>query len=165
MVRSIHSFETYVRRIVDNELDVLIGELPAILLDGPKGVGKTATAARRAATVRRLDERSEAEVVSADASIIGGDPSPVLIDEWHRVPSVWDAVRRLVDEDPPRRAIPAHRLCSACGHPLRCGTNQHNAAAAVESLRAATSVARCIHRRPAGWRWSEGRTGSQRNDS
>ncbi len=100
MVRSIHSFETYVRRIVDNELDVLIGELPAILLDGPKGVGKTATAARRAATVRRLDERSEAEVVSADASIIGGDPSPVLIDEWHRVPSVWDAVRRLVDEDP-----------------------------------------------------------------
>ena len=31
------------RRIVDDELDVLLG-LPAIAVEGPKGVGKTATA-------------------------------------------------------------------------------------------------------------------------
>lgn len=39
---------SYVRRIVDAELDDLFGEVPAIALDGPKGVGKTTTAERRA---------------------------------------------------------------------------------------------------------------------
>ena len=37
----------YVRRVVDQELDELFGDLPAILLDGPKGVGKTETALAR----------------------------------------------------------------------------------------------------------------------
>ena len=34
----------YLRRIVDAELDELFGQVPAIALDGPKGVGKTTTA-------------------------------------------------------------------------------------------------------------------------
>ncbi len=45
----------YQRRIVDDELDELFPQLPAILLDGPKGVGKTSTAEQRCVTVRRLD--------------------------------------------------------------------------------------------------------------
>ncbi len=90
----------YVRRIVDDELDILLSGLPAILLDGPKGVGKTATATRRATTVRRLDEASVAGVVRADPYIVGSDAPPVLIDEWHRISEVWDAVRRIVDDDP-----------------------------------------------------------------
>jgi hypothetical protein len=35
---------TYRRRIVDSELDHLLAELPARLLDGPKAVGKTEAA-------------------------------------------------------------------------------------------------------------------------
>ena len=34
----------YQRRILDDELDELMGSLPAIALEGPKGVGKTRTA-------------------------------------------------------------------------------------------------------------------------
>ena len=90
----------YVRRVVDTELDELFSQLPAILLDGPKGVGKTATARQRARTVRRLDVPAEAAVIEADPAIVAGGATPVLIDEWQRVPAVWDAVRRLVDEDP-----------------------------------------------------------------
>lgn len=90
---------SYVPRIVDGELDALFGELPAILLDGPKAVGKTATAARRCATIRRLDDAVVADLVHADPRVIADDNSPVLLDEWQRVPAVWDAVRRLVDED------------------------------------------------------------------
>lgn len=92
--------EGYVRRLVDDELDALLAQLPAVLLDGPKGVGKTATALERCATVRRLDRRAEREVVEADPEVIVDDPTPVLVDEWHRVPDVWDAVRRAVDDDP-----------------------------------------------------------------
>ena len=89
----------YVRRVVDDELDTLFAQLAAVLLDGPKGVGKTATGEQRCATVRRLDAVAERTVINADPSVIALDDPPVLIDEWHRVPSVWDAVRRLVDDD------------------------------------------------------------------
>ena len=49
----------YRRRIVDDELDELLAGLPAVTIDGPKAVGKTATALRRAATVYRLDNDAE----------------------------------------------------------------------------------------------------------
>lgn len=38
----------YLRRCVDDELDELLPHLRAISLDGPRGVGKTETAGRRA---------------------------------------------------------------------------------------------------------------------
>lgn len=100
MARHTLPMNSYVTRVVDGELDALFGDLPAILLDGPKAVGKTATAVRRCATVRRLDDAAVADVVHADPRIIADDRTPVLLDEWQRVPAVWDAVRRLVDEQP-----------------------------------------------------------------
>jgi len=90
----------YVRRVVDDELDELFGQLSAILLDGPKGVGKTATAGQRCRTTRRLDVDADRAVIEADPALVGLGEPPVLIDEWQRVPAVWDAVRRLVDDDP-----------------------------------------------------------------
>ena len=91
---------TYQRRVIDDELDELFPQLPAILLDGAKGVGKTATASPRCLSVRRLDVAAEARVVEADPAVIAADPKPLLIDEWQRVPGTFDAVRRLVDADP-----------------------------------------------------------------
>lgn len=89
----------YVRRTVDTDLDELLPSLPAVLLDGPKGVGKTATALQRATTVRRLDQPEQATVAEANPDVVlEGDP-PVLLDEWQRVPAVWDAVKRAVDDD------------------------------------------------------------------
>lgn len=89
----------YSRRLVDAELDELVAELPAIALEGPKGVGKTATAERRANTILRLDEPAQRAIAEADPSqVLTGKP-PLLLDEWQRVPAVWDAVRRAVDHD------------------------------------------------------------------
>ena len=90
----------YRRRIVDDELDELLPQLPALLLDGPKGVGKTSTARQRCASERRLDHEATRTVVAADPTIIAGDARPLLLDEWHLVRPVWDTVRRLVDSDP-----------------------------------------------------------------
>ncbi|MGB0095669.1 MAG: DUF4143 domain-containing protein [Solirubrobacteraceae bacterium] len=88
----------YRRRVVDHELDELLVGLPAIALDGPKAVGKTATALRRAATVYRLDDDGERAIAQADPSrLLEGDP-PILIDEWQRVPESFDRVRRAVDD-------------------------------------------------------------------
>lgn len=96
-----HDFRTgYVRRVVDDLLDELLPSLPAILLDGPKAVGKTATALQRAETIWRLSRPAQAAVVSADAQVALEGPTPLLMDEYQRVPSVFDAVRDAVDEDP-----------------------------------------------------------------
>lgn len=88
----------YLPRVVDSELDRLLGDLPAVAIDGPKGVGKTATALRRAARTIRLDRPEELELVRADPSLTVPDTTTLLVDEWQRYPPVWDAIRRAVDD-------------------------------------------------------------------
>ncbi len=91
----------YQRRVVDDELDEILQELPAVALEGPRGVGKTATAHERARTAVYLDDPVQRAIVEADPRyVLKGDP-PVLIDEWQRVPTIWDAVRRAVDRGAP----------------------------------------------------------------
>lgn len=99
MVGDRHFGKGYQQRVVDDELDEVLPQLPAVLLDGPRGVGKTSTAERRCATVRRFDLEAVRAVVSADPTLIAGDTRPVLLDEWQLVRPVWDVVRRLVDAD------------------------------------------------------------------
>jgi len=90
----------YHRRVVDTELDELLGDLAAVTLEGAKAVGKTATATQRAATIYELDRDGVRELISADLDRVLSSPPPVLLDEWQRLPAIWDAVRRAVDEDP-----------------------------------------------------------------
>ncbi len=90
----------YQRRIIDDELDEIFPALPAIALDGPKGVGKTSTAARRAQTVLRLDDAAQRALLEADPERLDRGPHPVLVDEWQHLPEVWDLVRRSVDDHP-----------------------------------------------------------------
>ena len=89
----------YLPRIVDTELAEL-AEAPAVSVEGPRGVGKTETALRRATTVHRLDDPDQLAVLrAAPRRVVAGEP-PVLIDEWQRLPGSWDLVRRAVDDDP-----------------------------------------------------------------
>jgi predicted AAA+ superfamily ATPase len=90
---------SYRRRIVDDEVDYLLTELPALLLDGPKAVGKTETARQRAQTVVRLNRDREFQLVEAQLDEYLLKPTPVLFDEWQRLPQVWEAVKDSVDDD------------------------------------------------------------------
>jgi predicted AAA+ superfamily ATPase len=92
--------DRYLRRVVDDELDEFLAGLPAVALEGAKAVGKTATAERRAATVYRLDEPQQRALVEAEPAQVARGDTPVLVDEWQRVPATWDVVRRAVDTDP-----------------------------------------------------------------
>ncbi len=119
----------YIRRVVDEELDELLPALPALALEGPRAVGKTATASRRARTQHRLDDPAQLEIVRADArSILRGEP-PILVDEWQRAPSTWDVVRRAVDED----ATPGRFLLTGSAAPVRGPT--HSGAGRIVTLR------------------------------
>lgn len=88
---------SYLPRIVDAELDELMPGLPAIALEGAKGVGKTVTATRRASRVVALDDPSTREVVAADPHILEATTGTILLDEWQLHPPIWDHVRRQVD--------------------------------------------------------------------
>jgi predicted AAA+ superfamily ATPase len=90
----------YLRRILDDELDDLLPSLPAMLLDGPKGVGKTATAVQRAATLVDLTRREQREIARQDPAAVLDGAAPVVVDEWQLAPDTWDAIRRAVDADP-----------------------------------------------------------------
>jgi predicted AAA+ superfamily ATPase len=90
----------YLRRIVDDELDELFAEIPAIAIDGPKAIGKTTTAEERVHGLLKLDSKANREAIQADPELVRTRARPLLIDEWQKVPEVWDVVRRAVDEDP-----------------------------------------------------------------
>lgn len=87
----------YSRRVVDHELDELMTGLPALVIEGPRGVGKTETALQRAATTYRLDDAAQRSLAEADPRRLASSLPPILIDEWQRVPETWDIVRRAVD--------------------------------------------------------------------
>lgn len=120
----------YLPRTVDQELDELLAVAPALAIDGPKGVGKTATAMRRAAAHWLLDDPDQRSLVAADPALTGAPPGTLLIDEWQRFPMVWDTVRRGVDAGAP----PGRFLLTGSASPTM-GVDTHSGAGRILSLR------------------------------
>lgn len=119
----------YTPRIIENELDELSESLAAIAVEGAKGVGKTATASRRASTVHALDDPARLAVAEADPRLLLGADPPILIDEWQRLPETWDLVRRAVDAG----ADPGSFLLTGSASPN--GSGRHSGAARIPTIR------------------------------
>jgi predicted AAA+ superfamily ATPase len=115
--------------VLDPELDELLAALPAVAIEGAKGVGKTRTALRRAKTIRQLDDPAQRAIAQADPGRILEGEAPVLVDEWQRVPEVWDAVRRAVDED----NSPGRFILTGSAAPVETPT--HSGAGRIVTLR------------------------------
>jgi uncharacterized protein len=121
--------QPYRRRVVDTELDELMPSLAALAIEGAKGVGKTATAMQRAASVRALDDPAQRRLAVADPARLLDGLAPVLIDEWQYVPESWDLVRRAVDAG----AEPGRFLLTGSTRPAERGT--HSGAGRIVSVR------------------------------
>jgi predicted AAA+ superfamily ATPase len=115
--------------VIDAELDELMHSISALAIEGAKGVGKTATASRRAKTVRALDDPTQRDIASADPARAIEGPPPVLLDEWQYVPETWDIVRRAVDAG----AEPGQFLLTGSSQPVERGS--HSGAARIASVR------------------------------
>lgn len=91
---------TYIRRYVDDFLDRAMDHMPAFMITGPRGCGKTTTALQRAAGVINLDNPVEAEAFEAnpDAALTRA-AKPLLIDEWQKVPDSLRALKWKVDRE------------------------------------------------------------------
>ena len=92
----------YYNRLIDEVLAFRLSAKGAILITGPKWCGKTTSAKRLAKSDINMQDRRNKEQYLAlakldpDAILFG--ETPRLIDEWQLAPSLWDAVRQIVDE-------------------------------------------------------------------
>ncbi len=89
----------YRPRVMDRELDARLKALGAVVIEGPRAVGKTATARQHAASSVLLDVDDNARrAAQLDPSLVLDGETPRLLDEWQVVPGLWNRVRRAVDE-------------------------------------------------------------------
>jgi uncharacterized protein len=119
----------YRRRVLDDTLDELQPHLRALSIHGPKGVGKTATAMQRAVSIVDLSLPAQREILAADPSVLTRLPGPVLVDEWQRLPEVWDQVRHAVDAGSP----PGHFIVVGSSAPR--GAVIHSGAGRIVPMR------------------------------
>lgn len=92
---------TYLKRIADVVLKGRLEDFGAVLIEGPKWIGKTTTAEQQAKSVLKLQDPDRMEEYLTTAAVkpsllLNGD-KPRLIDEWQDAPVLWDAVRTAVD--------------------------------------------------------------------
>jgi predicted AAA+ superfamily ATPase len=90
----------YTPRLIDPLVAELIEGLPAVLVVGPRAVGKTTTARQFCRSELRLDHEPTALAVQTDPdAVLRGLAEPVLVDEWQAAPGVLGAIKRAVDDD------------------------------------------------------------------
>jgi len=92
----------YLKRIIDDDLQLRLDSVGATLIVGPKWCGKTTSAEQKAESVLRLNDPDMREAYLATANtkpsnLLKG-ATPRLIDEWQEAPQIWDAVRTSVDQ-------------------------------------------------------------------
>ncbi len=93
----------YWPRVADAELKRRLARSRAVLIEGPRACGKTATARQVAASSVMLDaEPSARRAAAVDPAFLLEGETPRLIDEWQLVPDIWNRVRHVVDERPGR---------------------------------------------------------------
>ena len=87
--------EGYLPRIADAKVERYLGVFGAVEIAGTKWCGKTWTALAHGESVSFVDTMLELAKDDPSALLLGDRPH--VIDEWQRVPAIWDAVRHAVD--------------------------------------------------------------------
>ena len=91
----------YKKRLIEKKLEDYLSVFGAVSIEGPKWCGKTWTSLRLSKSEVYMDDDDVREMAKLDVkSIFNRDieKKPQLIDEWHLVPTIWDAVRRECDK-------------------------------------------------------------------
>jgi uncharacterized protein len=121
----------YQARIADEELVERLSATGAVVVEGPKACGKTATARQIAASEVLLDVDANArETAALDPGLILDGAAPRLIDEWQLEPSIWNHVRRAVDD----RAKPGQFILTGSAVPAD-DIARHTGAGRITRLR------------------------------
>lgn len=85
----------YIPRIVDAQIERYLRVFGAVEIAGTKRCGKTWAALEHGASVSYVDENLD--LARADPAMMLLGDRPHIIDEWQRVPQIWDYVGHEVD--------------------------------------------------------------------
>ena len=91
----------YKKRLIEKKLEDYLSVFGAVSIEGPKWCGKTWTSLKHSKSDIYMDDETVRDMAKLDVkSIFNNDftKKPQLIDEWHLVPAIWDAVRRECDK-------------------------------------------------------------------
>lgn len=87
--------EGYMLRVADAQIERYLKAFGAVEIAGTKWCGKTWSALMQGASVSYVDENLDLARADPSMMLIGNRPH--VIDEWQRVPAIWDCVRHEVD--------------------------------------------------------------------
>ena len=91
--------EMYIERLIEKEIDLKLRSSGAIVVAGPKFCGKTTTCMRYQSSFIKLNTKNVITMTRLDPhSALEGD-KPRLIDEWQKVPDIWNQVKDDLDQD------------------------------------------------------------------
>ncbi|MCL2471609.1 MAG: DUF4143 domain-containing protein [Propionibacteriaceae bacterium] len=97
---------TYLPRVADGELAQKMASVGAVLVEGPKACGKTATASRIGASIVDVSGDATARAsIDLNPGYLLDRPRPILFDEWQVAPALWNLVRRAVDDSDRGRGL------------------------------------------------------------
>lgn len=89
----------YIERLIEKEIDLKLRSSGAIVVAGPKFCGKTTTCMRYQSSFIKLNTKNVISMTRLDPhSALEGD-KPRLIDEWQKVPDIWNQVKDDLDQD------------------------------------------------------------------
>lgn len=88
--------ETYIPRIIDSQVQVLLDTFGGIELCGPRWSGKSWTAQSFGESVTRVDESEQIYMDDPQLALVGDTPH--VIDEWQDIPAIWNIVRHRIDD-------------------------------------------------------------------
>lgn len=121
----------YRKRVVDSELAERLASAGAVLIEGPKASGKTATARHHSRSEVLLDvDQAARQSIEVDPGIVLAGPTPRLLDEWQVAPELWNRVRREVDA----RRLPGQFILTGSATPADDVT-RHSGAGRFSRLR------------------------------
>jgi predicted AAA+ superfamily ATPase len=87
----------YNPRIIDALVTESLATAGAVLIEGPRGCGKTMTAMNAAASFVLLDDPDAVQLTQIAPEALLDGARPRLLDEWQLAPQLWNLVRRQVD--------------------------------------------------------------------
>lgn len=121
----------YVPRVADGQLSELLTSLGGVLIEGPRGCGKTTTALQQAGSSVRLDRSPGIVDLAAlnPQALLEGEV-PRLVDEWQLAPSLWNVIRHEIDA----RRTPGQFILSGSATPDDDVT-RHSGAGRIARLR------------------------------
>lgn len=83
----------YYTRLIENEIEVTLKTSGAILICGPKYCGKSTTCTKFANSKIALSNDQIINSVNIDPSLALVGDAPHLIDEWQKVPDLWNHIK------------------------------------------------------------------------